>query len=616
MRSRRSTRSSKKKDKGTLTRVSLFLFPLALVLLSGCARSRPQVAAAPLPPNPLQQLQSTIDTLIDQPGHQRGLWGIVVQSLARNDRLYERNPRALFVPASTMKLVTTAIASEAVGWDYRFETRLLASGSIGGGVLHGDLVIIGSGDPSTLGRAGDDPFPAWIEALRSRGITRIEGRVIADDDALEEPRPGYIWSWDDLGFAYGAIPGALNLAENTIQLVVSPASIEGLPPIVEAPANARDFIVMNRAVTAAANTPETLWPEFPPGEANLTLNGTIPIGSKPVVVSAAAGNPTQWFARSFRNRMLAAGIDVTGAAVDVDDLPVKPGWADAVELHVHRSKPLSEIAKPLVKDSINLYAEAALHLATGRDGARTTGMALDAARQRLETWGIPKEGIQIVDGSGLSRRDVIAPETLLVVLQRFHDATGASPFMQTLAIAGVDGSLAARMKGTAAEGNAVGKTGSMSNIRTFAGYVKTADGEPLAFAIMANNFDGPGSGVTATIDRIVVTLATFSRVRPGSDRGQTGVRPGSDQGQSGVRAGSDRGQTRVRAGSEQRCEVTQGLGTSGSQGLRRVAVSALCQLTFYNAPSGCEDVVDRALEPAALRHVGFTAAAAAEPLCE
>jgi D-alanyl-D-alanine carboxypeptidase/D-alanyl-D-alanine-endopeptidase (penicillin-binding protein 4) len=339
----------------------------------------------------------------------------------------------------------------------------------------------------------------------------VDGRVIGDDDGMEEPRPGGIWSWDDLGFDYGAIPGALNLAENTVHLVVSPASIDGLPPVIETSPDARDFIVVNRAVTAGANTPETLWPEFPPGQPNLTLNGTIAVGSTPVVVSAAAGNPTAWFARSFRNRVLAAGIDVTGAAVDVDDLPVKPGWGDATVLHVHRSKPFSEIAKPLIKDSINLYAEAALRLATGREGARTTGAALDAARQRLESWGIPKEGIQIVDGSGLSRRDVIAPETLLLLLQRFHDPSGSSPFMQTLAIAGGDGSLASRMKGTAAEGNAVGKTGSMSNIRTFAGYVKTAAGEPLAFAIMANNFEGPASGVTATIDRIVVSLATFTR---------------------------------------------------------------------------------------------------------
>jgi D-alanyl-D-alanine carboxypeptidase/D-alanyl-D-alanine-endopeptidase (penicillin-binding protein 4) len=215
-----------------------------------------------------------------------------------------------------------------------------------------------------------------------------------------------------------------------------------------------------------------------------------------------------------RNRLLAAGIDVVGKPVDVDDLSVRPDWTGATVLHTHRSPRLADIAKPLLKDSINLYAEALLRLATGPNGLHTTDAGLDAVRARLESWGIPRDTIQIVDGSGLSRRNVIAPETLLAILQRFYDESGASPFMQAQAIAGRDGTLASRMKGTPAEGNAVGKTGSMSNIRTLAGYVKTADGEPLAFAIMANNFEGPASGLTATIDRLIAQLASFSRKAP------------------------------------------------------------------------------------------------------
>jgi serine-type D-Ala-D-Ala carboxypeptidase/endopeptidase (penicillin-binding protein 4) len=437
-----------------------------------------------------------------------------VHSLARNERLYERNPRTLLLPASAMKLVSASAAAEAVGWDYTLETTMLAAGPVVNGALQGDLVIVGSGDPSVLGRPGDDSFEPWIDALRARGITRIEGRVVADDDLMEEPKPGFAWSWEDLGYTYGAIPGALNLAENTLALVVSPAAVEGLAATVEPPADARDLPIANRTRTAAAGTRANLWPEFRPGAAVLTLNGEIGVGEKPANVSVAAGNPTEWFARAVRNRVLAAGIDVAGEAVDVDDLPAKPGWGHATTLHTHRSRPLAEIARPLVKDSINLYAEALLRLATGPAGARTTDAGLDAVRLRLESWGIPKDGIQIVDGSGLSRRNVIAPETLIILLQRFHDASGASPWMQSLAVAGRDGTLENRMKGTPAEGNAIGKTGSLSNVRTLAGYVKTADGEPLAFAMMANNFEGPGSGVTATIDRLVARLASLSRVPP------------------------------------------------------------------------------------------------------
>jgi serine-type D-Ala-D-Ala carboxypeptidase/endopeptidase (penicillin-binding protein 4) len=497
-------------------RAALFAFCLFHAALAGCASRRPSIVPpeSPRTIDPARQLRTDIDVLVDQPGHQRGIWGIVVHSLGHNERLYERNAKTLLVPASTMKVVTVAAAAEAVGWDYAFETTMLATGSIVDGVLRGDLAIVGSGDPSVLGRAASETFTPWIDALRGRGITRIEGRVVADDDALEEPRPGFAWSWEDLGYTYGALPGALNLAENKLDILVSPATIEGLPVTIELAADARDLPVRNAARTGLPGTGVNLWPEFRPGDSTLTLNGTIAAGEKPVSISVAAGNPTEWFARSVRNRLLGAGIDVAGRAVDIDDLPVRPDWGGATVLYTYRSPPLSEIAKPLLKDSINLYAEAMLRIATGREGPRTIDAGLDAVRARLESWGIPKDGIQIVDGSGLSRRDVVTPETLLLILQRLHDPGAASPFMQALAAAGRDGTLASRMKGTAAEGNAIGKSGSMSNIRTLAGYVKTADGEPLAFAIMANNFEGPASGVSATIDRLVARLASFSRTPP------------------------------------------------------------------------------------------------------
>ena len=484
---------------------------MALAIALGCAKTPRTIAVVTPPPNAVAQLRTDFDALIDQPGHQHGTWGVVVHSLARNERLYERNGGTLLVPASAMKLVSLAAAAEAVGWAHAFETRLLAAGPVVNGVLEGDLVIAGSGDPSVFGRPGDDSLASWVDALRARGITRIAGRVIGDDDALEEPRPGFAWSWEDLGYTYGAIPGALNIAENRLAAVVSPALLEGLPATIELPAEARDLPVANNVRTGPAGTGTNLWPEFRPGGVTLTINGTIAMGEQPANVSVAVGNPTEWVARALRNRLLAAGIDVAGRPVDVDDLPVRPDWNRATLLHTHRSRALWEIAKPLLKDSINLYAEAVLLLAPGHDGRRTTDIALDAVRARLESWGIPKEGIQIVDGSGLSRRNVVAPQTLIAILQRFYDESGASPFMQAQAIAGRDGTLATRMKDTPAEGNAIGKTGSMSNVRTLAGYVKTADAEPLAFAIMANNFEGPGSGVTATIDRLVARLASFSR---------------------------------------------------------------------------------------------------------
>ena len=486
----------------------------------GCAKAPPAAPAPfPAPPavaaarpfDPVEQLRHDLDLLIDRPGHLYGIWGVAVQSLTRNDRLYERHPRTLIVPASTMKVVTLAAASEAVGWDYRFHTRFLSTGAIEGGVLRGDLVIVGSGDPSVLGRPDANTVLPWVDALRARGVTRVDGRIIGDDDDVEEPRPGFAWSWEDMGYAYGAIPGALNVGENVATLLVSPGSAEGLPAIVEASRDAAATPVVNDVTTSRPDATRFVWPELRPGDPVLSIHGTIPAGSTPAELRAAVGNPTLWFARKVRDDVLKAGIDVSGPAIDGDDLVVKHDRATATLVHVHASPPLAVIAGPLLKESINLYAESVLWLATGPAGPRATGAALDAARARLESWGIPKEGIQIVDGSGLSRRDVVTADTLVAILRRFHDPIGESPWMQAFPIAGRDGSLENRMKGTPAEGNAIAKTGSMSNIRTLAGYVKTADGEPLAFAILANNFEGPGSGVTATMDAVVARLASFRR---------------------------------------------------------------------------------------------------------
>ena len=177
------------------------------------------------------------------PGVQRATWGIAVRSLARDEHLFDLNPQTLMVPASVAKLVSVATAVDAVGWDYRFTTTLRSTGSIEGGVLHGDLLVVGGGDPAIGGRGGDD-FSTWIDALKTAGIHRIDGRVIGIDDAFEEPRPGFAWSWDDLGYSTGAIFGALNLAENRLTVTVTPGAVAGAPTSLAYNVDAQDLPII------------------------------------------------------------------------------------------------------------------------------------------------------------------------------------------------------------------------------------------------------------------------------------------------------------------------------------------------------------------------------------
>jgi D-alanyl-D-alanine carboxypeptidase/D-alanyl-D-alanine-endopeptidase (penicillin-binding protein 4) len=489
---------------------------LHLALLS-CAKrppSTPQPPAKPPTaepqPDPITQLGQDILSATNGPGVMRGVWGIAVYSIDRQQRLFELNPRALLVPASSAKIVTVATAAEAVGWNYRYVTTLRATGPIANGVLKGDLIAVGSGDPSIGGAAGDD-LSVWSEGITAAGIHRIEGRIIGDDDAFEEPRPQLAWAWDDLGYTTGAVFGALNVAENRTVITIAPGAAEGAPTAITVDPRAAYRVLTNRSVTGPSGSTQLLWPEQRPGETALTIGGSIPVGAAPVSIGIAVGNPTLWFASVLRSRLIGDGIEVVGEAADIDDIRPPPVREAASVIFTHPSRTLAEIARPLLKDSINLYAEALLRLNAAPGMFPTNDAALEGMRRRLESWGVPRDGSQLVDGSGLSRRDTLSPEALLTTLRRMYDPTGVSPFMTALPIAGVDGSLSQRMKGTAAERTVRAKTGTMSNIRSLSGYATTRDGEHLAFVIIVNNFEGTGAQANDALDRIAVRLASFSR---------------------------------------------------------------------------------------------------------
>jgi D-alanyl-D-alanine carboxypeptidase/D-alanyl-D-alanine-endopeptidase (penicillin-binding protein 4) len=479
-------------------------------LAYGSVRAEQSTPPAPLTSGPVALLRADILTITHHPGVERSAWGVLVQSLDRNERLVELNPQALLVPASVAKLITVASATEAVGWNYRFETTIRATGPIEGGVLHGDLIVAGSGDPSIGGRAGGD-LTGFVNAVTAAGIRRIEGRVIGNDDFLEEPRPQLAWAWDDLGYSTGVIFGALNFAENRMLVTIAPGEAEGAPTRLTVEPHATSRPILNRSVTGARRSGQALWPEQRPAEAFLTVDGTIPAGAMPARLQVSVGNPTAWFADVLRYRLVEAGVEITGRAMDIDDAVPRPDTSSGQVLDTYRSEPLSALVQPLLKESINLYAEAVLRLNAPRGSFPTNDAALAGLVSRLDGWGIPRNSYQIVDGSGLSRRNVVAPETLLAVLQRMAASPDASAFVRGLPIAGRDGSLEGRMRGTAAEGNLRAKTGTMSNIRSLAGYVTTRDQERLAFVILLNNFEGTGMQANEAIDVVAVRLADFTR---------------------------------------------------------------------------------------------------------
>jgi PBP4 family serine-type D-alanyl-D-alanine carboxypeptidase len=271
--------------------------------------------------------------------------------------------------------------------------------------------------------------------------------------------------------------------------------------------------LLNRATTGTAESENTIDYRRHIDRAVLEVTGSIPLAAQSDLRTVAVVNPTVFFAQSLKDGLVARGIGVTGQAVDFDDIAAEMPSGDLRVLATTASPPLGEIATVLMKVSQNLYAETLLKaLGAARNGLGTAEGGRVAVRDTLTAWGIPRDAYVMYDGSGLSRYNYVTASTLTAVLEhmykdpRHHDA-----FVATLPIAGKDGTIASRLRRTRAEGNAVAKTGSIANVRSLSGFVKTRDGEMVVFSILANDFVIPAATINWIADLGVEILSNFTR---------------------------------------------------------------------------------------------------------
>lgn len=407
------------------------------------------------------------------------------------------------MPGSNMKILTLAAAVEALGWDYQFETKLVTTAPLESGVLHGDLIVIGSGDPSISERSDERGILASMaQQLRQAGVREIDGRIIGDDDALDDVSLGDGWAWDNLAYGYSAGVTALEYNEGSVDLVIRAGTAGGEPVGIQVRPDGSGLEVENHLVTVSETGEGMLTLERLPGSSQLVVRGQIPAKSPIFARTASVDNPTEFFVNAFRGALIAAGIQVTGDAIDIDNLPAKPDVGAARTLTARRSSPLAQVATAMMKVSQNQYAELLLKALGGKQ----------AERDRLRAFGISDDSYILADGSGLSRYDYVTEETIVRILQIFHERpAGVSAFPATLPIAGRDGTLARRLVGTPAEGKVLAKTGTNDNVRALSGYVETAGGETFVFSMIANNFSIPVSQVDAAMDRALIRLATFHK---------------------------------------------------------------------------------------------------------
>jgi D-alanyl-D-alanine carboxypeptidase/D-alanyl-D-alanine-endopeptidase (penicillin-binding protein 4) len=450
-------------------------------------------------------------------------WAVDIRSADRGEAIFSLNPGKLMMPASNMKILTLAAAAEVLGWDARMTTTLEASAPVVDGVLRGDLFVRGGGDPTlnTRDGRGNSVFIEWANALKSAGITTVSGRIVGDDQAFDDEGIGAGWAWDDLQYGYSAPVGALQFNEDVAELIIAPASA-GEPAGVSLGAGS-GLTVLNRVVTGAPGSEESIDYRRHLDRPVLEITGTIASDAKPLTRSVAVVNPTVFVARSLKDALIAQGITVSGDAVDFDDIAGEPDMrAERRVLASTDSPPLREMAKVLMKASQNLYAETFLK-AVGRaaGGLGTTAAGRQAATATFGSWGVSDLTFVMADGSGLSRYNYVSASAIATILERMYkDPKHRDALLASLPIAGKEGTLSTRMRRSLAEGNAVAKTGSISNVRSLSGFVRTRDAETFVFSIIANDFVIASATVNWIADLAVEILADFSRHRstPGQAR--------------------------------------------------------------------------------------------------
>lgn len=458
-------------------------------------------------------LEHRIDALVEASGPiGRGFAGIHVVDLANGKTVYRRNDDKLFLPASNMKLFTTALALLRLGPDYRFVTQVVREPG-------GDLVLVGSGDPSLSGRlfpyqkdAGFGPALKAIEELADQaiagGVTRIDGDVVGDDRLYPWIPYAPSWTKDDELRDFGAPVSAITLNDNTETLTIRPGAHPGdvaelaLDPALEY------YSIDNRVTTVARGGEAKVRMSRPAGSRQLLLWGSIPEHHAPVVEVVPIDDPAQFAAAALYEALTRRGVAVSGRPVArhrqvTDDSDPVEGAVVATRT----SPPLAHLLQVMDKVSQNLFAELMLR-EVGRFGRHsgTREAGLEELHAMLSEIGVSKDESRVEDGSGLSRNTLVTPRAFTRLLVYLHGSKYRDDWMSLLPVGGEDGTLRHRLC-CMSEGRGIrAKTGSLSRALALSGYADSKTHGRLAFSILVNDFSTPPSEVRAWIDKIATAL--------------------------------------------------------------------------------------------------------------
>lgn len=461
----------------------------------------------------LPELRLQIDELLNDPNFAEANWGVYIQSLKTGEIIYKTNADKLFIPASSLKLFTSAAGFLLLGSDYQFLTTLSARGKVENNLIKGDLIVKGFGDPTISGkfynRKITKVFEDWADSLIIHGINEITGNILADDrmflkgDYTSAIDRNYTDNW------FSVAPGALCFNDNVIEM-----EFEGLefnkPPRINIKPDTRYYTFMKKSITGYQNSDPVFNIFRNEGSRVVTIEAKVP--EKEITrYYYPVEDPSRYFVYVLKEVFEKKGIRVRGYVSQTEKETDIPDSTHSL-LFIHRSYPLKSIIFEMNKHSNNLYAEQLIRtigLEINEFGSFENGSK--AMKGLLEVMGINSQNMIIDDGSGLSRLNLITPKQMVKLLNYMYVSDEFKNFYNSLPIGGIDGTLVNHFKKTRAENNVRCKPGYLPGVRSLAGYIKSADNEPFAFCIFVNNFLVPEALASNIQDAICVRLANFKR---------------------------------------------------------------------------------------------------------
>jgi D-alanyl-D-alanine carboxypeptidase/D-alanyl-D-alanine-endopeptidase (penicillin-binding protein 4) len=414
-----------------------------------------------------------LETLLPKEARDNGKLGVIVKSLTSGETIYEHNAQNLFIPASNEKIITSVAALSLLKRDYRFRTEFYSGGGISKGILYGGLYVKGYGDPTL----GEPDIGFIVYQLKKLGVIEIRNGIVVDDSYFSRIRRPTGWKaeWED--DFYSPPISALTFNYNTIEIRVSSSS-SGRRPSISIEPEGSNITVVNKAVASTKQSAlTTSWTN----DQTLVVGGRIRPKST-VILKIPVQNPTLLTGNILKNALKEAGIKVTGNVI----AGTVPDWAKI--FYTHYSEPLYSIITEYLKNSVNIIGENLIKTLgaefNGTPGSWENGSKVIS--KFLNGIGI-KDGFRVIDGSGLSLLNRVSPQTLIDVLSyAYANKIIASDFIDSLPIAGVDGTLKKRFKQSDVQGRVVAKTGYLNHVRALSGYVFTKQGDVLVFSILDN----------------------------------------------------------------------------------------------------------------------------------